>query len=592
MAATAGPRRVGLTKNASPLLRSIGGKQHAQDQDHEEAQQKTRTLQESHEDINADPVSSDEEERRKQPPETKPPAESFKSRIPSSQNDDGLRKPTSSSRKRKAEQPLHTTDEELGLKKPGTAKKTRSIAPIDSELELRRPGKTTRNTAPRVPRQGSFQQNQAAKAISEGNKENGRGTPTPPASSGGDIWRERFGLLSSESSQSGPKKTYGAAKTKNLHVAPASAKKQSRKPNVYGAKVKNEVAPSEPDESESDVSVFDEEELKRMDDHLAAIEADQRQMEELGLRSVPARNKRPSLPNGNTGDVSAMDDAELDATLGTPTLQEQLGLIGRQEGSLPPSSAPQEEIDNIDDSIHELPAEAEEGTVCPICNEPVSQDTYWTFWKGLSKTVKNQALFCHTHRKATATQDYLAEGYPSLTGAPHIDWSTLPSRIKKHRMALYDILADKKPSAHRTRYGPIALTGKAAAVPRRRTDLSPSAQEQLETCALDSHACGPGYYGPRGRRAMTEAIMMLLSSEIKRSTDPVVLTSGPATFVQAVLVPEVAVRLIMEDLECDEERAEEVREATGEMGGLLSEEVEDSVECGDEEGEEENEYGL
>jgi hypothetical protein len=91
---------------------------------------------------------------------------------------------------------------------------------------------------------------------------------------------------------------------------------------------------------------------------------------------------------------------------------------------------------------------------------------------------------------------------------------------------------------------------------------------------------------------MTEAIMMLLSSEIKRSTDPVVLTSGPATFVQAVLVPEVAVRLIMEDLECDEERAEEVREATGEMGGLLSEEVEDSVECGDEEGEEENEYGL
>jgi len=405
------------------------------------------------------------------------------------------------------------------------------------------------------------------------------------------MWNERFLLYSSQTSQSGPKKTYGGNKTKNLHVAPASAKIQIRKPNVDGVKAKKELVPSESDESESEVSMLDEDELKRMNDDLAAIEADQCQMEELGLRHVPARKKRPSLPNGDTGEVSAMDDAELDATLGTPTLQEQLGLTGRQEGSLPPSSAPQEDIDNIDDSIRELPLEAEEGTACLICNEPVSQDSYWTFWKGLSKTVKNQAAFCHTHRRATAQTEYLAEGYPSLDGAPYIDWSALSSRIKTHRMALYNILADESPSPHRTRYAPLALTGKAAAVPKPRTDLSPSKQEHLESCALDSHGAGPGYYGPRGRRLMTESIMSLLNAEIKKSTDPVVLTSGPATFVQAVLVPEVAVRLIMEDLMCDWERAEEVREMTGEMGALLNEEVEDRVELGEEGDEEENEYG-
>jgi hypothetical protein len=590
MAATAGFRRVGLTKNASPLLRSIGGKQHARDKDHEEAQQKTGTLQESHEDTNADPMSSDEEELRKPPPKSsKSPVESLKSRTPSSQNEDGLRKPTASNRKRKAERSSLPTDEELGLKRPGTVKKTRSIAATDSEPELRKPGKRTRNAAPRVPRQGSFQQNQTAKASAEGNKENVKGTQTPPTSSGGDIWKERFGLYSSQTSQSGAKKTYGGTKTKNLHVVPASTKKQSRKPDVYGAKAK-ELVPSEPEESESECEIIDNDELKRMDDELAAIEADQRQMEELGLRNVPARKKRPSLSNDNTGEVSAMDDAELDATLGTPTLQEQLGLTGRQDGSLPPSSAPQEDIDNIDSSVHELPLEAEEGTFCPICNEPVSQDSYWTFWKGLSSTVKNQALFCHTHRRATASTSYLAEGYPSLNGAPHIDWSALSSRIKKHRMALYSILCNETPSAHRARYAPLALTGAAAAVPRKRTDLSPAAQQHLDTYALDSHAAGPGYYGPRGRRLMTESIMSLLRTEIQRSTDPVVLTSGPATFVQAVLVPEVAVRLIMEDLMCDWERAEEVREATGEMGALLNEEVEDRVECGDEVGEEENEY--
>ncbi|KAF3033599.1 hypothetical protein E8E11_001500 [Didymella keratinophila] len=570
MAATAGPRRVGLSKNASPLLRSIGGKQHAQDKDHEEAQQNTSTLQESHEDVNADPMSSDEEELRK--PQPKPPVESLKSRIPSSQNEDGLRKPPGSKRKRK---PSLSPEPGLELNIPGAGKRTQK----------------TRNTAPRVSRQGSLQQNQAAKAISEGNKENSRGTQTPPASSG-DIWKERFGLLSSQTSQNGSKKTYGGTKTKNLHVAPASTKKQSRKPNFYGTKAKKEHVSSEPEEeSDLECEMIDNDELKRLDDELAAIEVDQRQMEELGLRSVPTRTKRSSLPNGHTGEVSAMDDAELDATLGTPTLQEQLGLTGRQEGSLPPSSAPQEEMDNMDDSIREFPVEAEEGTACPICNEPVSQDYYWTFWKGLSKTVKNQAAFCHTHRKATAQQDYLAEGYPSLAGQPHIDWSALSSRIKRHRMALYKILMDKSPSAHRTRYAPLALTGKAAAVPKPRTDLSPSKQEHLESCALDSHGAGPGYYGPRGRRLMTESIMSLLNAEIKKSTDPVVLTSGPATFVQAVLVPEAAVRLIMEDLTCDWERAEEVRDMTGEMGALLNEEVEDRVELGEEGDEEENEYG-
>jgi hypothetical protein len=567
MSATARPRRVGLNKSGPPLLRIAAGREHAQDKDHEEVQQKTDTPQESYVDINADPVSSDDETLRVPPPNTsKTSLKSLKPLESGSKDEDGLRKPPGSTRKRRAEASLSSADSELGLKKPGAAKKTKQTAPI-------------------VPRAGSFMQSQAAKASSEGNKQNSRGTQTPPTSSG-DIWKERFGLYSSQTSQSGPKKTYGGGtKTKNLHVAPSSTKKQGRKPNRYGAKAKKEVVQSEPDESESECSMLDEEESTRMDVELAAIEAEQRKMEELGLRNVPGTKKRkPAEPNSSTDEVSAMDDAELEAMLGKPTLHEQLGLTGRQEGSLPPSSAPQEDMDNIDDYVRELPAEAEEGTACPICNDPVDQDYYWTFWKGLSKTVKNQTAFCHTHRKATAQQEYLAEGYPS------IDWPKLPDRIKKHRMALYSILTNETPSTHRTRYAPLALTGKAAAVPSKRTDLSPSKQHELETYALDSNAVYPGYYGPRGRRLITEAVMALLSAEIKKSADPVVQTSGPATFVQAVLVPEVAARLIMEDLQCDQERAEEVREATFEMGALLHEEVEDMVELAEGDEEEENEY--
>ncbi|KAJ4382873.1 hypothetical protein N0V86_002098 [Didymella sp. IMI 355093] len=573
MSAAARPRRVGLNKSGPPLLRIAAGREHAQDKDHEEVQQKTDTPQESHVDINADPVSSDDETLRVPPPDTsKTSLKSLKPLESDSKDEDGLRKPPGSTRKRRAEASLSPTDSELGLKKPGAAKKTKRTAPI-------------------IPRAGSFMQSQAAKASSEGNKENSRGTQTPPTSSG-DIWKERFGLYSSQTSQSGPKKTYGGGtKTNNLHVAPSYAKEQGKKPNHYGAKVKKELVQSEPAESESERSMLDEEESTRMDAELAAIEAEQRKMEELGLRSVPGmKKKKPPEPNSSTDEVSVMDDAELEAMLGKPTLHEQLGLTGTQEGSLPPSSAPQEDMDNVDDYVRELPAEAEEGTACPICNDPVDQDYYWTFWKGLSKTVKNQAAFCHTHRKATAQQEYLAEGYPSVSGVPSIDWPKLPDRIKKHRMALYSILTNETPSTHRTRYAPLALTGKAAAVPSKRTDLSPSKQHELETYALDSNAVYPGYYGPRGRRLITEAVMALLSAEIKRSADPVVQTSGPATFVQAVLVPEVAARLIMEDLQCDQEQAEEVREATFEMGALLHEEVEDMVELAEGDEEEQNEY--
>ena len=245
-------------------------------------------------------------------------------------------------------------------------------------------------------------------------------------------------------------------------------------------------------------------------------------------------------------------------------------------------------MDNIDSYVRELPAETEEGTACPICNETVEQDYYWDFWKGRKNTVKNQAAFCHAHKKATAQREYLAEGYPVKDDVPFINWAKLPSRIKQHRMVLHKILVGDSDtsSVYRARYEPLSLTGKAAAVPSKRQDLSPSNRAELESYALDDNAVYPGYYGPHGRRLITESVMDLLSTEIKRCTDPVVQSSGPATFVQAVLVPEVAVRLIMEDLRIDWEDAEEVRERTFEIGALLNEEVEDRVEVADE-----DEYG-
>ncbi|KAH8732795.1 RTC4-like domain-containing protein [Phaeosphaeriaceae sp. PMI808] len=270
-------------------------------------------------------------------------------------------------------------------------------------------------------------------------------------------------------------------------------------------------------------------------------------------------------------------------------LHDQLGSWLQDQGpasSQPGSSTPRKALDNLNEYIEQLPQEEEEGSTCPICKTAVEKSEYWDFWNGKDNTVKNQNTFCRTHQTKSAWQEYQREGYPT------INWTTLPSRIRKHRMSLFKILTNDQPSDYRDRYAPIALTGKAAAVPRQRKDLPTHIQAELDSYALDDQSTYPGYYGPHGRRIITESVMKLLKNEIKKCSDPVVQGSGPATFVQAVLVPEAAILLIMEDCGVDWEGAEGIRERTCGMGMLIYEEVDDRVEVQEHEhSDDENEYG-
>lgn len=516
-------------------------------------------------DVNAEPADSDHEMKVPKAPKPRQPLQSSSSR------EAPLKQPPGPNRKRKAASP-----------------------PTRPESELRVPGKKTR-AAPRVPKIGQFEQSRAAKELGR-DKENVDAQHTPPASAASADALD-FGLYS-QTPQKGRRKTFSKPKVRNLHVAPPDSRTQKGKRGAI-AKSEHGQTSRDDDSDSTDVSLMSpvlKDEQRPQLKHGVNTSRPQSESEpeptpaDPELRSVPSRQTRkPRHINGNASDSAPLTDAELDALL-KPTLREQLGLPDTLDSSLPPSSAPQEELDHVDSYVRLLPTspEEEEATSCPLCHSPLDQHTYWAFWKGRDKTVKNQALFCHTHRAATARAAYASEGYPP------IDWALLPARIKAHRMALFKILNDETPSRFRALYAPLALTGKAAAVPSKRTDLPPSLRAQLDSHALDDAAVYPGYYGARGRRLITENVMSLLHTEIKRSSDAVVQTSGPASFVQAVMVPEVAVRLIMEDLRCDGEQAEEVRERTYEMGVLLHEEVEDEVFVGEEDEEEEggNEYHL
>lgn len=531
-----------------PLLKTVGGKPHATDDHHEEPAYKGRpnttmtskrqTEKDRQEElINAEPMSSDEELQRPLP------------------------RPSQSSRRNR---PAPMTDSDAELKQP-------------------RKGSSKKASVIRAPAKGQYLTGKADKAKRgiEGNKENVSSTRSlieEPKEKAWDFDDELADPPPKKQKTQYGLKGSGPSSQKNIHALPAT--KSGLRPSQSLQRAKGKISyaqkyrvESQDQDDLSDVSMISMEE----DEHIVKPAAVQ--VEDPELRTIKLKPKR-SRRDGGVSKPSTMNDSELNNMLNEPSkparLLHQLG-DWVQDQAPPPSqsasSVPEEALDHIDDYIDQLPQEEEEGTRCALCKATVDYEDYWEFWKGKDKTIKHHTAFCNIHRRKSAQAGYDEEGYPI------INWDALPKRIQKHRMELLKVLNNDRPSEYRDRYEPIALTGKAAAVPSRRKDLSEDMQKELDSYALDDQATYPGYYGPHGRRAITENVMKVLKNEIKNCKDPVVQASGPAAFIQAVLVPEMAILLIMEDCNADREEAEEIREKTYDMGMLLNEEIEDEIEA-------------
>lgn len=544
--------RIGLTRNdqSSRLLRTVRGKRHASDEDHEEqlplpkrrCSPVTKQPQLSADiDIDAEPMSSGDE-LPQPPPRNKQP---LSVRLPSPEQDE----------------------------------------PEEDELKAPPPKGTKMKHQAGTGAKGNAGKQTAAKGRrgADEDKENSSVGPSQASGSGASIWgMEHQSQKPSKRRGAGPK-TFGKPKgTSNIHAAQPSrknARPTMRVPPAHATNKKNTAPkPLQDDDSDSDCSM-----LSNTLDDAQLEELVRDHDDELPIPGVARKPKPKTTTSLKTGQSTPpIDPAEEDKELRrAPTRtkpkvsRDQIGDWMQQQAPLssqPNSSAPQKDLDDLKDYIADLPQEDSEGTQCAICKTPVTPDDYWAYWSGKENKIKNQSEFCRIHKVKSAREEYASENLPA------IDWKALPDRIGKHRMKLFAILNNKQASEYRDRYEPIALTGKAAAVPSRRKDLPEHVQEELDSYTMDDHCTYPGYYGPHGRRVITENVMRILKNEIKNCADAVVQGSGPATFVQAVLVPETAIMLIMEDMFVDREQAEEIRERTYEMGMLLNEEIEDQVE--------------
>ncbi|KAH6660331.1 RTC4-like domain-containing protein [Truncatella angustata] len=192
---------------------------------------------------------------------------------------------------------------------------------------------------------------------------------------------------------------------------------------------------------------------------------------------------------------------------------------------------------------------------CPMCHELVDPKLLKEFTAKGRMNVKKQTTFCRLHRRKEA------EGTRKMKGYPKVDWNTLEPRFEKYDKLLKRILEGEQPS-----YYAAVLGGKVEAG-ESRTLLK--AEENLI----------PGYYGPRGLRVMTDYIMRTFSDTLRRRTieDRLVSSRGYSGYVQAVLVPELAVHLIMEDMNVSEEGARNIMSESSDVGELVHEEMRDVV---------------
>ncbi|KFA73216.1 hypothetical protein S40288_05422 [Stachybotrys chartarum IBT 40288] len=197
-----------------------------------------------------------------------------------------------------------------------------------------------------------------------------------------------------------------------------------------------------------------------------------------------------------------------------------------------------------------ISSDSEEGTtLCPWCGELVDEGLLKDFSKGKRLNVRMQTKFCQRHKKHTAMETWTARNYP------RIDWLELEDRMAEHRDSLLGIVNGDE-STFRTKLAAAIEAGKGRSL-KKEDNLN------------------PGYYGARGFNVMCDYLVREFGDLLKRRavSDRVIAGRGSAAFIQSVLVAELAVKLIVEDMNVGIEEAMDILEESKALGEIVHEET-------------------
>ncbi|KAL3432386.1 RTC4-like domain-containing protein [Aspergillus tetrazonus] len=243
--------------------------------------------------------------------------------------------------------------------------------------------------------------------------------------------------------------------------------------------------------------------------------------------------------------------------------------ITDSENDSPLSSAPSYgsidlSTENEDDSRSKFnPADY----LCPMCKEPVDPGALLVFRAQPKQRIRDQRKFCESHKISSAEQEWKNAGYPT------IDWDEFDQRIESHFSEIEKLMVPDNSSYYRNYLKSMLKDGKAK-----------NFALKFEGDALEALSCG--YYGTRGSERMLQRITTRYARKLRRlaAEDHIVNQAGVVGYTQAVLVPELAIRLIKEDMGVDDASARNIMRESINLGEKMNPAPNDVVPAKENEG--------
>jgi hypothetical protein len=291
-----------------------------------------------------------------------------------------------------------------------------------------------------------------------------------------------------------------------------------------------------------------------------------------GLELAAPKPQGPTFKVAKGADMFEFGQSEKNL----PQFQESRGSVS-DSPELSELSELDSDVEEVDPRTLNLPTPKEyvPTVECKGCGKRVplllKQEFEDKYNHGKALGYKKWSWFCDHHKKEDARQIWQERGYPE------IQWYSFEKRLQAHHHRLLAVLEKRSTSIYRDRLQKRVDSGTtrsaAAAYTRNSSD-----DGELEI--------KPGYYGSKGEKLMTDHIVRHFADELRdlAVSDSLIGASGVAGgvsgFVQAVLVPEVAVALVQEDMKVNEKRAREILKESLELGELLNEEAHEEVVSG------------
>ncbi|KAK6004145.1 hypothetical protein QM012_008995 [Aureobasidium pullulans] len=232
----------------------------------------------------------------------------------------------------------------------------------------------------------------------------------------------------------------------------------------------------------------------------------------------------------------------------------------------PPPSSPISSICDLE--VDQTAEQLEKSPRCPICSEKIEQEFWDKFQDEICHRRMNlrlQERFCQAHKARSADDVWQDRGYP------RIDWPALQPRLGAHHAHVQAILDGNYESPYYKQHAKLVSQSKgrsagSAAASGRFTGLR------------------AGYYGTKGEKIMAENIVQTFADELRclSKTEPLMASSGASGgvsgYVHAILVPEMALGLIMEDMHCDRDRARVILADSADIGEMFNAEEDEKVQ--------------